>query len=130
MKSYRIAIGLVAFAGALAVAPTPAQAQAEAAALAAPIMVRAVDAMKPRAKPAGSEWLKAEVIHADSQTLIVRERENGMMIHTFTFSPNVKYKMRTIVDKGGYQYGDKIRILHQRRGTVALRISGKPSKPL
>ena len=78
----------------------------------------------------GGEWLKAEVIHADAQAIIVREEANGMMIHTFTFSPDLKDKMQAIVDKGGYQYGDRVKILHQAGQSVALKISGKPSKPL
>jgi len=52
------------------------------------------------------------------------------MIHTFTFSPDLKDKMQAIVDKGGYQYGDRVKILHQAGQSVALKISGKPSKPL
>jgi hypothetical protein len=130
MKSYRITIALGAFAGALALSPTSAQAQAEAAAIAAPIIVHTVGTLKPKQKPMGSEWLKVEVIHADAQSLIVREQTDGMMIHTFTFSPGLKDKMQAIIDKGGYQYGDKIKVLHQRGETVALKVSGKPSKPL
>jgi hypothetical protein len=132
MKSYNIAIAFGALAAALALVPSSTQAQAEAvgAAIAAPLVVRTVDALKPKVKVPGSEWLKAEVIHADAQAIVVREQANGMMIHTFTFAPNMKDKMQAIVDKGGYQYGDKIKILHQQGQTVALKISGKPSKPI
>jgi hypothetical protein len=38
--------------------------------------------------------------------------------------------MQALLDKGGYQYGDKVNILYQSGGTVALRIHGKPSKPI
>lgn len=120
MKSYRIAIAFGALAAGLAFTPNCAQAQT------APIVVR-TDA-KPRA--AGREWLKGEVIRADAQSIIVREQANGMAIHTFTFAPNIKDKMQAMLDKGGYQYGDKVRILYQQGQTVALKISGKPSKPL
>ena len=38
--------------------------------------------------------------------------------------------MQAVLDKGGFQYGDKVNILFQPGQTVALRIHGKPSKPL
>lgn len=127
MKSYNIAIAFGALAAALAFLPSSAQAQAEpvAAAIAAPIVVKIA---KP--KVPGSQWLKAEVIHADAQEIVVREQANGMMIHTFTIGPHMKDKMQAIVDEGGYQYGDKVKILHLQGQTVALKISGKPSKPI
>ena len=75
-------------------------------------------------------WLKAEVVHADSNSIIVREQQNGMAIHTFNFSPEMRDQMQAILDQGGFQYGDKISILYMPGQTVALRIHGKPSKPL
>ena len=75
-------------------------------------------------------WLKAEVIHADSNSMVVREQGNGMMIYTFTYAPQLQAVMQRIVDQGGYQYGDKIKILYQRGQTVALQVRGKPSKAL
>jgi hypothetical protein len=38
--------------------------------------------------------------------------------------------MQKILDAGGYQYGDKVEILYTPGSTVALRIQGKPSKPI
>jgi hypothetical protein len=38
--------------------------------------------------------------------------------------------MQAMLDKGGFQYGDKVSILYMPGQTVALRIVGKPSKPL
>jgi hypothetical protein len=132
MKSYRIAIAAGICGAALGLWSAPAQAQAEAVgtAIAAPIIVHTVDALTPKPKPPGSEWLKARVVHADAQSITVREQDNGMMIHTFTFTPALKDKMQATVDKGGYQYGDKVKILHQHGQTVAFKISGKPSKPI
>jgi hypothetical protein len=75
-------------------------------------------------------WLKAEVIHADLNSMIVREQGNSMMIHTFTYAPQVQTQMQRIVDQGGYQYGDKIMILCQHGQEVALKLRGKPSKAL
>jgi hypothetical protein len=130
MKKYRIFATLIAPAAALAISASPARAQAPVAvAAAAPIVSEIISSVSAKPKPQGN-WLKAEVIHADSNTIIVRERANGMMIHTFNFAPELKDKMQAILDHGGFQYGDKVSILFQPGQTVALKIHGKPSKPL
>jgi len=129
MKSSSIAWTFLALAAALVLSATPTRAQAPGPLIAAPIIVKAIDtiASKRNANTKG-EWLKGEVIHADAQSIIVSEPDNERMIHTFTISPTLKDQMQTIVDRGGYQYGDKVKILHEHGQTVALRISGKPSK--
>jgi len=130
MMKYRIFAILIAPAAALAISASPARAQAAAAvAAAAPIISEIISSISAKPKPQGN-WLKAEVIHADSNTVIVREQANGMMIHTFNFAPELKDKMQAILDHGGFQYGDKVSILFQPGQTVALKIHGKPSKPL
>jgi hypothetical protein len=130
MMKYRIFAILIAPAAALAISASPARAQAPAAvAAAAPIISEIISSVSAKPKPQGN-WLKAEVIHADSNTIIVREQANGMMIHTFNFAPELKDKMQAILDHGGFQYGDKVSILFQPGQTVALKIHGKPSKPL
>ena len=130
MMKYRIFAILIAPAAALAISASPARAQAPAAvAAAAPIISEIISSISAKPKPQGN-WLKAEVIHADSNTIIVREQANGMMIHTFNFAPELKDKMQAILDHGGFQYGDKVSILFQPGQTVALKIHGKPSKPL
>lgn len=74
-------------------------------------------------------WLKAEVIHFDTNSIIVREAGDERMIHTFTYSPKVQPQMQKEYDKGGYQYGDTIKIRYEQGQTVALAIHGKASKP-
>jgi hypothetical protein len=37
--------------------------------------------------------------------------------------------MQKIIDNGGYQYGDKVRIRHDQGQTVALDLKGRPSRP-
>ena len=95
----------------------------------APIVVRS-SGPKTSTESTKGNWLKAEVIHADSHSIIVREQANGMMIHTFTFTPELQVKMQKMMDQGGYQYGDKVRILYQHGDTVALKVRGKPSKAI
>jgi hypothetical protein len=97
----------------------------------APVITRVVDLVTLRhPTPEGSEWLKAEVIHADAVTLIVRERANGYAIHTYNFSSDLQPKMQAMLDKGGFQYGDRVSVLIMPGQTVALRVHGKPSKSL
>jgi hypothetical protein len=130
MMKYRIFAALIAPAAALAISASSARAQTPVAvAAAAPIVSEVISSVSAKPKPQGN-WLKAEVIHADSNSILVREQANGMMIHSFTFAPPLKDKMTTIANKGGYQYGDKVKILVKPGQTEALAIKGKPSKPL
>jgi hypothetical protein len=134
MKNYRILAVLIAAAAAVAISASPAHAQAaeaaEAAEIAAPIITKVISTVAPK-KNSHANWLKAEVVRADSFTIIVHERDNERMIHTFTYGPEIKDKMQAIEDKGGYQYGDKVSILvSPDNSTIALKIFGKPSKAL
>jgi hypothetical protein len=109
-----------------AVLPTAVPAHAQAG-MTAPIVVRSAPSKTSGASARGN-WLKAEVIHADSNSMIVREQGNGMMVHTFTYTPELGAAIEKLMDRGGYQYGDKVQILYQQGQTVALRLRGKPSK--
>jgi hypothetical protein len=131
MKSSKIFAASVALAAALAISAETAQAQgvATAAVVAGSIVSKAISSIAAKKNPQ-ENWLKAKVIHFDSNSIIVREEANGMMIHTFTYAPELKDKMQQILDWGGYQYGDKVKILYQQGQTVALKVLGKPSKPL
>ncbi len=117
MKSYRIFAA--AALAAMAVAAAPARAQLSTS---TPIVVK-----QDRPKPV---WLKAEVVHADAHSMIVREQANSLAVHTFTYSPKIQGAMQQLTDQGGYQYGDKVKIFYQPGDTVALKVAGKPSKPL
>jgi hypothetical protein len=125
MKTLRIFSVLAALAAGLAFGSTPAKAQADPVSplnTSPPIVVKQ-KAVKPI-------WLKAEVIHADQLSLLVREEDNGMNIHAFTYSDKAREKMQAVLDAGGYQYGDKIRIRYMPGKTEALDIQGDPSKPI
>jgi hypothetical protein len=112
-----VGLGVLALAAASLAPPSRAQN------MSAPIVVKSSTA------PVKPGWLKVEVIHADSNSMVVREQANSMMIHTFTYSPALQAAIQKIVDAGGgYQYGDRIKILCQHGQTVALRIDGKPSQ--
>jgi hypothetical protein len=115
MKRRRIFIAGAALAAALAMtaAPLPAKEPQQ----------------NTNAKPGTKVWLKAEVIHADAHSIVVRDPADMRMIHTFTYAPAVQARMLEIIQQGGYRYGDKVKILYQQGQTVALEILGKPSKP-
>src|SRR6202030_4174107 len=105
-----------ALAAGVAFGSTPAKAQADPVSplsTSPPIVVK-----QKAAKPF---WLKAEVIHADQLSLLVREEDNGMNIHAFTYSDKAREKMQAVLEAGGYQYGDKVRIRY---------MPGDPSKPI
>ena len=77
--------------------------------------------------PPKAVWMRATVVHADAASLIVRERDNQMAIHTFTYSEEAKAKMQGIIDNGGYQSGDNIRVLYMPGSATAIKFKGRPS---
>jgi hypothetical protein len=124
-----IAVVLFCAAALLVVAAPPARAQLTEPAR-TPIPTAPNTPVVVKQKPAKAVWLKAEVIHSDRHTLIVRELNNGMEIHTFTFSEKAKDKIEQVQDEGGYQTGDHVRILWMPGTSEALKIKGRPSKPI
>lgn len=129
MNSYKT-VALAVLAAGLACSAGTARAQLDPI---APIVVRALgggSTTTSSSNPASGnqQWMRAEVIHADARSIIVREQGNERMIHTFTYADNLQGRMQQIQDAGGYQYGDKVKILYQKGQTVALKIHGRPSK--
>jgi hypothetical protein len=53
-----------------------------------------------------------------------------MNIHTFTYADKAQRKMSKILDAGGYQTGDSIKVLWMAGSSEALDIKGKPSKAI
>ncbi len=107
---------LLFVAACVAWAGTPVLAQSK------PIIVK-----QPKVKTAK---FKGTVIHANRLQITVRSLENERIIRTFKLSDEMQEKMQKIIDKGGYQYGDKVEIHHPQGSEVAVKIKGKPSKPL
>lgn len=118
MKSYRIFTVALLAAAAMAAAAPDARAQVDTH---APIAVKET---KPKAV-----WLKGEVIRADLNEIVVHEEGNPLRVHTFNYSGKARSEINKILDKGGYQSGDRVKILYKPGDTVALDIRGKPSKP-
>jgi len=116
MKSSRF-IPFVLLAAALSLAAVPAQAQSAGK----PIVVK-----QPKPK---TQKFKGAVIHANRLSITVRSLENERVVRTFRLTDELQEKMQQIIDRGGYQYGDKVEIHHGEGSDVALKIKGKPSKP-
>jgi hypothetical protein len=122
MKNCKFLAVAILCAGAVLICAAPARAQINGDSSAAPIVVTQ--------KPVKPQWLKAEVIHADQHTIMVREADNEMKVHTFTYADKAQDKINKILDQGGYQTGDKVKIRSMPGGTEALDIKGKPSKAI
>ncbi len=75
------------------------------------------------------EKFKGVVLAANIASIMVRSRDNEKVIRTFQYSEKARAKMLEIIDKGGYQYGDKVEVLAEPGSNVAVQIKGKPSKP-
>lgn len=125
MKSSKIAIAALAAAAVLTASAGGARAQ-----------VTTAPAIHVKVKqPKTLKWFKGEVLHADQLSIIVRDRQDPRFIRTFTYSPKVKEEMDKILERGGFQYGDKVQIRYQPDQSasgkdVALDIRGRPSKAL
>src|SRR6516164_7069673 len=115
MKTLKHFAALALLAAGIAFAAAPAKAQDEPV---SPLNTNSPIVVKQKAvKPV---WLKAEVIHADQLSLLVREEDNGLNIHTFTYSDKAREKMQAVLEAGGYQYGDKIKVRYMPGKTEAL----------
>jgi hypothetical protein len=94
---------------------------------AAPIIIKA---LTPKPKPVGVQKFEGYIVNANTAQVTVRAKGNDMGIQTFALNPEVATRMQKIVDNGGYQYGDKITVYYDATSRVAVKIKGKPSRPL
>jgi hypothetical protein len=94
---------------------------------AVPIIVNAV---KPKPKPTGLDKFEGYVMHANNAQITLRAKGNDLGIRTFPLSEAASTKMQKIVDKGGYQYGDKVTVYYDPTTSRAMNFKGKPSKPI
>jgi hypothetical protein len=124
----------VLMAGALFSTPARAQTPATVAPIvvdtAVPIIVNTVNAVKAKSNPPGLGKFEGYVMHANVAQITVRAKGNDMSLETFTLSQAVATQMQAIVDKGGYQYGDKVTVFYDPTSKQALKIKGKPSKAI
>ena len=94
---------------------------------AVPIIVSAVT---PKPKFPGAAKFEGFVMNANIAQITVRAKGNDLGLRTFTLSEAAAAKMQQIVDKGGYQYGDKVTVLYDPTSQKALQVKGNPPKPI
>jgi hypothetical protein len=117
-----LATGFLAFAAAAANAQVPVPV-AEAA---VPIIIETI---KPHKGPQPPKF-EGTVINATIAQITVRAKGNDMTIQTFPLTEEASAKMLQVIDKGGYQYGDKVTVFFDPDSKKALRVKGKPSKAI
>ena len=100
------------------------------ASVAVPVIETAVPIIVGTIKPNRPQFPKFEgtVINASVAQITVRAKGNDMAIQTFPLTPDASAKMLQIIDKGGYQYGDKVTVFFDPESKKALKVKGKPSK--
>ena len=87
-----------------------------------------VKSKKPRVT--GQAKFEGFVMLANTAQITVRGKGNDLAVRTFPLSPTAAARMQQIIDKGGYQYGDKVTVLYDSATEQAIKVKGKPSKPI
>lgn len=94
---------------------------------AAPIVINAI---KPKPLPAGIVKFEGTFMNASTAQITVRAKNNDLALQTFALSKEAAARMQETIDKGGYQYGDKVTVLYNTANLVAVKVKGKPSRAL
>jgi hypothetical protein len=89
-----------------------------------------VNALKPKPIPTGLAKFEGYVLHANIVQITARAKGNDMSILTFSLSQEASVQMQQIVDRGGFQYGDKVTVFYDPATFKAAKFKGKPSKPI
>jgi hypothetical protein len=119
------ACGLAGWCGSTARAQGPEVVAPIVLDTAVPIVIKAVTP-----KPSGLSKFEGLVMNANIAQITVRARGDDMTIQTFSLSEAASAKMQQIVDKGGYQYGDKVTVLYDPSSLKAIKVKGRPSRPI
>lgn len=130
MKLPRITgiLGLPLLLSALFARPVSAQGPVTPIVIADTAVPIIVNAVKP--KPTGLSKFEGFVMNANTAQITVRAKGNDLSIQTFTLSQEAATKMQAVVNKGGFQYGDKVTVLYDPASLKAVKVKGKPSRPL
>ena len=89
-----------------------------------------VSAVKPKPKATGLVKFEGTFMHANNAQVTVRAKNNDLSIQTFALMGDASTRMQQVIDKGGYQYGDKITVFYDPQSLQAVKFKGKPSKAL
>ena len=108
----------------------PAEAQGVAPVVVDTTVPIIVNVIKPKPKANGLVKFEGFILHANIAQITARSKTNELSIQTFSLSPEASTKMQQIVDKGGYQWGDKVTVYYDPGTMKAFKFKGKPSKPI
>ena len=132
-KSAKLAgFGFPMMLAAVGIFPSPAAAQDP---VLTPIIVDTavpiiVNTVKPKPKNTGLDKFQGFVMNANNAQITLRAKGSDLTIRTFPLSEVASAKMQKIVEKGGYQYGDKVTVFYDPATSKAIKFKGKPSKPI
>lgn len=121
-----VLLGLTGVPRAAAQVPVPVLAPIAVDA-AAPIVTSVV---KPKPKATGLAKFEGYVMNANTAQITLKAKGNDMAIETFPLSEAASAKMQQLIDKGGYQYGDKVKLEYDPQSMKVVRFKGKASKAL
>ena len=94
---------------------------------AVPIIIKAI---KPAPLPEGQQKFQGFVMSANRAQITLRAKGNDLAVRTFSLNEQTAEKMQQIIDKGGYQYGDKVTVYYDAATLKVAKFKGKPSKAL
>jgi hypothetical protein len=73
---------------------------------------------------------KGRVLVFNIATIVVQSMENQRMVWSFQYSTDLHSKVADMLSGGGYQPGDKVEVYCKPGTTVAVKLKGRPSKPV
>jgi len=88
-----------------------------------------VQAIRPK-KQSPYPKFEGTIMNSNNVLITVRSKQNELAVRTFTLTEEASQKMQKIIDKGGYQYGDKVTVFFDPTTNKAIKVKGKPSKPI
>ena len=88
-----------------------------------------VNTIKPKTNN-GLAKFEGTVTNATTAQITVKAKGDDMAVRTFALAPAASTKMQQTIDKGGYQYGDKVTVMYDPNSLQAVKIKGKASKSL
>ncbi len=94
---------------------------------AAPIIINAI---KPQPKATGLVKFEGSYLSGNNAQITLRAAGNDQAIQTFPLTADSSAKMQAIIDRGGYQYGDRITVYYNPQNLQVVKFKGKPSPSL
>lgn len=71
---------------------------------------------------------RGEVVRFNSTAITVRSAQEPLMLHTFTYAPKLREKVIRLLETGGYEYGEKVKVRYVPGTETAVAIHGKTTK--